>query len=148
MGSHIVNVENNLYKNRLNREGKILGKETLHVGSKDPGENDMNKYEEVKQQILDEEGCNIYGDVYVKKVPGNFHISSHAYGPIVSRLAQEGHYSWDLSHKINHFYVGDISDIDNIKKTFGEGVLSPLEDIAKIDEEKKVHEYYLKVRNL
>ena len=28
----------------------------------------------------DKEGCNIEGVLIINKVPGNFHISSHAFG--------------------------------------------------------------------
>jgi len=147
MGSHIVNVEANLYKNRLNKQLMIIGKESV-ITKSDPEERDMSNYNVIKKQVTEEEGCNIYGDVYVKKVPGNFHISSHAFGHIVSRLAQEGHYTWDVSHRINHFYVGEAEDIEKIKKVFEGGVLSPLDNVAKMDNEKKVYEYYLKVNTL
>jgi hypothetical protein len=35
-------------------------------------------------KALDEkEGCRVEGTVVINKVPGNFHISSHAYGQVV-----------------------------------------------------------------
>jgi hypothetical protein len=149
MGSHVVNVEGSLYKTRISKYGKeISAKQTLPVSKPDvyhPEEGDMSNYEFIKKQVTDEEGCIVYGDVFVKKVPGNFHISSHAFGHIVSRLAQEGLYTWDVSHKINHFYVGETSEIEKIKREFGGGVLSPLDKIEKRDMDKKVYEYYLKV---
>lgn len=149
MGTHTVNVEGALIKQRISKNGNPLEKNIFPIrkkGDVDEEEGgDMTHYETTKKHVRDEEGCNVYGDVYVKKVPGNFHISSHAYGHIVSRLAQEGLYVWDVSHKINHFYVGETSDIATIKRQFGGGVLSPLDNIQKNDEEKKVYEYYLKV---
>jgi len=146
MGSHTVNVEENLYKNRLSKTGQILGKETLLAKKSEEDDDDMSNYENVKMQVLSGEGCNVYGDVFVKKVPGNFHISSHAYGHFVSRLAQEGHYSWDVSHRINHFYVGETSDISSINKSFKGGILSPLDGMERFDYDKKVYEYYLRVK--
>ena len=146
MGSHDVNVNLNLFKHRISRNGKDIGKEIFGSSvTVQPQDDDMSNYEAIKKEILDHEGCHIYGDVFLKKVPGNFHISSHAFGHIVSRLAQEGHFVWDVSHKINHFNVGEISDIDTIKKKFEGGILSPLDGSSKIDNEKKVYEYYLKV---
>ena len=47
----------------------------------------MNYYEEIKKQVSEREGCQLKGFFKVNKVPGNFHISSHAFGPTISRLA-------------------------------------------------------------
>jgi hypothetical protein len=32
------------------------------------------------------EGCLLEGTIIINKVPGNFHISTHAFGGIVGRL--------------------------------------------------------------
>ena len=149
MGSHIVNVQGTLYKNRVGKNGKILGKEMvdlqkmLHDHDHD---GDSNKaFEIAKKQILEEEGCNLYGDVEVKKVPGNIHLSSHAFGQIVSRLASEGLYKFDLSHKIAHFSFGDDKDVNSVINNFNLNHLNVLEGIEKDNYDKKVFEYYLKV---
>lgn len=42
---------------------------------------DMNKiYDELVQALDDEEGCMMEGYISINKVPGNFHISTHAFG--------------------------------------------------------------------
>jgi hypothetical protein len=147
MGSHIVNVESDLYKYKLNSDGKKMGKEVINVHHKDEvDEYDLSRYEEIKEEIKNRQGCLIYGQINVKKVPGNFHISSHAFGKIVGRLAQEGFYNWDVSHKINHFSIGDFNDNDDISKKFIETTMRPLDGIEKMDNEKKVYEYFLKVK--
>jgi len=146
MGTHILNVGGSLYKSRIDHMDQFIDKDIVSIGS----QADIAEYEIAKKQIKNKEGCNIHGDIFVKKVPGNFHISSHAYGPTVSRLASEGLYTFDLSHRINHFSVGDHSDFRYISETFSEDIshLSPLDSVTKDDLEKKVYEYYMKVLNL
>jgi hypothetical protein len=52
-------------------------------------------------------GCRIVGAFTVKEVPGNFHISSHAYQNIYVRLAMAGVIkTLDVSHKIHSLYFG------------------------------------------
>jgi len=153
MGSHSVNVHGTLHKDFLDQDGKMLSQAVHPTRHPDlahtdhhEGENEQPDYEEVKKAIKDKEGCRLYGTFYVNKVPGNFHISSHAYGPIIQRLYTEGLMSFDLTHKINHISFGDDSDLKQIKTTFGVGVLNPLDNVEKNDHEvKKTYEYYLKV---
>ena len=57
-------------------------------------------YEDVKLSLEKNEGCRIAGDISVKKVPGNFHVSTHNFKPIISKLVSEDHYTFDLTHKI------------------------------------------------
>ena len=83
-----------------------------------------------------------------KKVPGNFHISAHAYGSIIQRLASEGVLQFDVAHKINHLSFGEDKDIKKIKEEFNLGELNPLDGVEKIEESRKVYEYYMKVNNL
>jgi hypothetical protein len=78
-------------------------------------------------------------------VPGNFHVSTHAYGFIIQRLASEGLLSFDVSHKINHLSFGEAKDLINIKKTFKTGEINPLDKTSKVSTDKKVFEYYMKV---
>lgn len=55
----------------------------------------------------------------VNKVPGNFHISSHAFGSYLPRIFAEARINTlDLSHNINHLSFGDEGDLTRIKKTF------------------------------
>lgn len=52
-------------------------------------------------------GCRLIGSFTVKEVPGNFHISSHAYQNIYVRLAMaEKIKTLDVSHKIHSLYFG------------------------------------------
>lgn len=53
----------------------------------------------------DGEGCRIYGNMKVNRVPGNFHISSHAFGGFLGMILGE-EFKMNLDHKviINHIY--------------------------------------------
>jgi len=152
MGSHSVNVHGTLHKDFLDKDGNVLSQAvhpTKPAHATDhhvEGEEEQPDYEEVKKAINDKEGCRLYGTFFVNKVPGNFHISTHAFGPIIQRLYSEGLMHWDVTHKINHISFGDDSQLKEIKKQFGVGVLNPLDDVRKDDMGvKKTYEYYLKV---
>jgi hypothetical protein len=154
MGSHSLNLHGLLTKTKLDKNGKQIGTllEAKTGDNKKPAighehENErMPDYEEVKNAVLAGEGCRLEGTVQVLRVPGNIHISTHAYGNIVGRLYSEGIFVSDLSHKINHISFGDETDIKNIKSKFQVGILNPIDGTEKIDHvDSKVYEYYLKV---
>lgn len=163
MGTHIMNIGGTLIKSSLNAEGKVITSElmTTNESKKKSGEDedghdheenqfDPAHYEKLKTSLTNKEGCNIKGYIVVNKVPGNFHISSHAYGSLIQRLASEGYFTFDVSHRINHLSFGEDKDLKYIKKKFGEnhGVLNPLDQTVRNEEHKLVYEYYLKVINI
>ena len=45
------------------------------------------------------EGCRIYGNLKVNRVPGNFHISSHAFGGFLGMILGE-EFKMNLDHKV------------------------------------------------
>ena len=60
-------------------------------------------------------------------MPGNFHISHHAYREIVETLRKEQK-QFDFSYTINHLSFGKEQDMNRIKRNFpDQGVLSPLD---------------------
>ena len=78
----------------------------------------------------------------MKEVPGNFHISSHAYHNIFTRLRQEGTISTlDMSHKINYLFFGDAENMTTIEKVHPEAVLSQLNGHAKAYSMGRTHSY-------
>ena len=154
MGSHSVNLEGNIMKYRLDKTGKAIGQEPYKSVKLDIVENETHghdhfaqpDYEMVKNQLKNNEGCRIKGYFLVNKVPGNFHISSHAFGPTIQRLAQEGLLSMDLNHKINHLSFGNDEELRKVKHIFHEGVLNPLDGKVKNGNKyKAIYEYYIKV---
>jgi len=145
MGSHHVNVGNNLIKRRLDKEGRKI-EDYKH----EDGDTNLN-FERAKKAFADQESCQIIGSFEVNKVPGNFHVSSHAYPDKLPHLFQDnGINTIDVSHKINHVSFGDDKDLKTIKSTFDKGVLNPLDGVEKTkpDNLKTVgvmHQYYISV---
>ena len=142
MGAHVVNVEGSMKKFRLNSSGDQLQEEDLLKGK-------ARSDDEIRKQVTDEEGCRIQGYILVNKVPGNFHISSHAFHHRMAQLIKNDMGKLDLSHQINHLSFGDNEDIHFIKSNFDEGVLNPLDSVSKVrpgDVKAPIsYEYYLKV---
>lgn len=131
------------YEEKRNLNDKVLAKvkDDSHAAQNNPN------YESVKSALTNEEGCQVYGNISVLKVPGNFHISSHSFAQIISKLAVEGFYKFDLSHTINHISFGEEDDIKQIKSKFNVGILNPIDNTSKSNStnKKMIYEYYLKV---
>jgi hypothetical protein len=69
----------------------------------------------------------------VKEVPGNFHISSHAYQNIYARLRIENVIrTLDMSHRIHYLFFGDMDNITSVAQAHPEAVLSKLENHSKL----------------
>lgn len=156
MGSHSVNLEGSLMKYKLDRNGNSIGSEpynSVKLETKDNEDHGHDHFTQpdfnmVKTQVANREGCRIKGYFQVNKVPGNFHISSHAFGPTIQKLANEGLMTIDLNHKINHLSFGNDNELRKVKEQFKEGVLHPLDGIIKNSNNfKAIYEYYIKVSN-
>jgi len=145
MGSHHVNVGGELYKRRITPEGKVI--QEYHQKDGDTHV-DLAR---AKKAFEDKEGCQIVGSFEVNKVPGNFHISSHAYmGALNQYFAENKVNTIDVSHKINHISFGDDNDLKQIKNKFDKGVLNPLDGVEKIkaaalEKTGVMHQYYISV---
>jgi len=151
MGTHSLNVHGKLVKNRVNKNGKFIA---LYNEPKEDGhshdahsEVPQPNYEQLKEEVNNQEGCQLLGNINVLRVPGNFHISSHAYGRTIGRLISDIDFKYDISHKINHISFGEESEIQHIKENFKVGNISPLDGVVKDKkgEVDKIYEYYLKV---
>lgn len=155
MGTHSLNIHGNLKKIKLDKDGKVIGiyseKKSSIVSnqnhdSKNHEHDELPDFEDVKKAVQSQEGCQLVGYIEVLRVPGNIHISSHAFGSIIARLASEGQYKFDISHTINHISFGHESDINHIKNAFNEAILNPIDGISKTHgQDSRVYEYYLKV---
>ncbi len=150
MGAHSVNLEGNVTRYRLDKNGKIINSQPYEIKNGTPHDNHMHypqpDYELIKKQVANKEGCQLKGFFKVNKVPGNFHISSHAFGPTISRLAGDGLLLVDLNHKINHLSFGNLEELKEIKRTFKEGVLNPIVGtVENKRKEKMIYEYYIKI---
>ncbi|CAG9317000.1 unnamed protein product [Blepharisma stoltei] len=144
MGSHVVDVGGAMKKIRLSPEGKNIQEEDMFKGDHNEG-----NVQEVKKQIESREGCQLLGHILVNKVPGNFHVSSHAFHNQLHMIIGNDNSKLDFSHIVHHLSFGDNKDIEFIKNHFAEGVLSPLDDLKRIRPDSVrdplSYEYYIKV---
>lgn len=103
--THTMDVEENLQKIRIDSDG-----EEIAIYINDPQKPMKEKLITLRQQIDDKEGCYLKGNFTIKLVPGNFHISFHAYFPEFQHAANQLGYTPDFSHKIEHLYFGDTDE--------------------------------------
>ncbi|KRX08122.1 hypothetical protein PPERSA_01667 [Pseudocohnilembus persalinus] len=157
MGSHHVNLVGDLKKIRIDKNEKVI--EEINAISKKGDDHSGHSHdqsssldlERAKKAFKDREGCQLKGYIFVNKVPGNFHISSHAYGNKISQIFQQsGIKTLDLSHKLNHLSFGKMAEINQIQKKFTKGVLNPLDGTQKTKPEKMknqgiMYQYYISI---
>ncbi len=64
-------------------------------------------------------------------MPGNFHISHHAFGDIMQFLSSKGH-KFDNSFTINHLSFGKLTDFELISREFPDaGIMHPLDGFTR-----------------
>ena len=81
-----------------------------------------------RKALAENQGCRLSGNVLINKVPGNFHISGHHFPDAVQKLFVSGH-KLDFSHRINHLSFGNLADLAEIDKSFGEKPDFELDDL-------------------
>ncbi|TNV72109.1 hypothetical protein FGO68_gene1724 [Halteria grandinella] len=92
----------------------------------------MDLLNRVKEEISQEQGCQLKGYFEINRVPGNFHVSSHAYSDILMALMMEG-YSFDFSYKINHLSFGRDEQFKIIQRRFpDQGIMNPLDGFSQL----------------
>jgi len=143
MGSHHVNVGGNLLKRRMDASGKTF--EDFHDST-----TNVPDWGRLKEAFTKQEGCHLMGSIEVNKVPGNFHVSCHAYQHFLTEIVQHNNgQTIDLSHQINHISFGSDEDLKEIKKKFNRGVLNPLDGVKVIKSEAVrngvMTQYYINV---
>jgi len=122
VGTHIVDFDGELIKNRLDSSGKIIEKWNHHEKHEDSQDNLNQAMEAFKNK----EGCKLTGNVLVNKISGNFHVSSHSFSYTANQLLMRGQMV-DFSHKINHLSFGDESSVKEVKKLTKSNNLAPLD---------------------
>ncbi|CAI2375800.1 unnamed protein product [Moneuplotes crassus] len=139
MGSHMVDVGDSLRKIRKNvkkDENGLTPKELSDIVQGAMGFSEKTILEEFKRaQVAFEtgEGCSLKGYISVNRVPGNFHIGSHAYMQLLGMLGQQ----INLTHTINHLSFGRKRVIKSIESKFQDkvGELTPLNGHKVVSEE-------------
>jgi len=153
MGSHSVNIHGSITKNRINKHGKVIGQEVYkNAKLEDHNHSDHNHDEDevpelsqVQKELDESEGCQVFGFLYVNKVPGNFHISGHGFANIIQQLVSLGYRKYNLSHTINHLSFGDKVDVSIIKSYFKDGQFNILDSTFKKNHLMMLYEYHLNI---
>ncbi|VFQ90915.1 unnamed protein product [Cuscuta campestris] len=130
-GKHEVDLDTNIWKLRLNRDGYIIGTEYVsdlvekehskeHSGHNHDDHKDHQKdlhlqgfdeeaekfIKKVKQALDNGEGCRVYGTLDVQRVAGNFHISVHGLNIFVAQMIFQGSNHVNVSHVIHDLSFG------------------------------------------
>lgn len=113
MGTHKTDVMGELFKHRLDANGKVVSTESALDKQAWRGA----IMDRVKSELEAKQGCNMKGFFKVYRVPGNFHISTHSFGDIVMMLKGQG-YDFDFSYTIHHLSFGNKEDFDYIAGNF------------------------------
>eukprot|EP00355_Strombidium_rassoulzadegani_P004564 CAMPEP_0168618376 /NCGR_PEP_ID=MMETSP0449_2-20121227/6041_1 /TAXON_ID=1082188 /ORGANISM="Strombidium rassoulzadegani, Strain ras09" /LENGTH=257 /DNA_ID=CAMNT_0008659251 /DNA_START=34 /DNA_END=807 /DNA_ORIENTATION=+ len=133
LGTHKSDVMGDLQKIRISSTGKELSRESM--GDKNQWRGSI--MDRIKKELEEKQGCQMQGSFKVYRVPGNFHISMHAYGDIKMMLSSQGH-DFDFSYKINHLSFGNKQDFDYIKRQFTDLDLEhPADGVSGQPEKKK-----------
>jgi hypothetical protein len=143
MGSHILNIKGTLSKTSLSKHGSPLSTTLSHDTSSLPITADV-----IKASLNNGEGCRLRGSFEVMRVPGNFHISSHAYGDVIKEMLMTyNDLEFDMSHTVNHISFGNENELTNVENEFkGVGNLSPLDMVyTKDNKDNMLFEYYLNI---
>lgn len=139
MGSHIMDYGGQLNRWRTDSNGQLL-----FDAAGRPMPHDSVPPEQQKG-----EGCNVQGTLVVKQVPGNFHVSAHAHGQLLSvfypNFPRE---TLNCSHYIHELLFGDTDEL----RAVHEASLSPLAGSRKVAIEEpgdhgaaRSYEYFIKV---
>jgi len=164
-GKHEVDLDTNIWKLRLSKDGYIIGSEYVsdlvekeHT-SDDHGEHGPSKTDvivhhedtkhfhgfgkdpvkmikDVKRAIDDGEGCRVFGVLDVQRVAGNFHISVHGLNIIVAQQIFEGANHVNVSHIIHDLSFGPKYP----------GIHNPLDGTVRIlSDASGTFKYYIKI---
>ncbi|KAK6925618.1 Endoplasmic reticulum vesicle transporter, C-terminal, partial [Dillenia turbinata] len=160
-GKHEVDLDTNIWKLRLNKDGYIIGTEYLtdlvekdhaarkHNDEKDHSEDSTQKIhmhgfdqeaenmvKKAKQALANGEGCRVYGALDVQRVAGNFHISVHALNIFVAQMIFEGAKHVNVSHIIHDLSFGPKYP----------GLHNPLDGTVRmLKETSGTFKYYIKI---
>ena len=132
-GTHIVNIEGQMHHHVIDHEGKEVGSKSNGLAKE--GDNDPKLLESAIKSMEDKEGCRMEGTVKIHKVPGNFHISHHAYWNTMEQLYHRGK-RIDFTHKINNISFGDKDTAKKMQRRFSENMESDLAGVEVKHTEK------------
>lgn len=130
MGSHVIDVGGKLHKTRLDKDGNTRG----------------DFHESTPLQEQKGEGCNIHGNMIVKRVPGNFHVSAHAHSNLLYDFF--GNDAMNVSHVIHDLSFGETNILNQVKGAYNNPLAGASKSAAANSRElvdAKSYEYYIKI---
>ena len=120
IGSHHPNL-GSLEKWRLDKEGQYLDSRGYELMRET---NPKKQLDAVRDAFKNGHGCRMVGSFTVKEVPGNFHISCHAYLNHYMQMMTEGLTDKiDMSHKIHSLYFGSEHHLKSLQRQHPEAKL-------------------------
>mmetsp|Transcript_63885 Transcript_63885/g.88206 ORF Transcript_63885/g.88206 Transcript_63885/m.88206 type:complete len:166 (+) Transcript_63885:258-755(+) len=127
LGNHIVDYYGELHKKRLSSEGEVLSTESW--AEKNSFRSSL--LERAEKEMRQQQGCMFDGWIEVQRVPGNFHIGTHAFGDIIAVLERKDLFM-DFSYKIHHLSFGEKRNFESIKRSFPDTDLNhPLDGFGR-----------------
>ena len=151
-GAHTSNVKGTLTKTSLDANGKILKEDKSALGEKHDHDHDHNKEEkfttaDVIKAFNENQGCRLTGSFSVMRLPGNFHVASHTFAPIIREFREKGqNIRFNLTHTIHHISFEDEKDVSVIKEKFNEGIMTPMDGFYLVDDTQgSLLNYYINI---
>ena len=143
-GAHTSNVKGTLVKKSLDKKGHILKMDVSEINKK---EEETFTTEDVIKAFNEEQGCRLTGSFKVIRLPGNFHIASHTFAPIIKEFKEKGqNIHFNLTHTIHHISFEEQKDIHLIRNKFNEGIMSPMDGFYLIDDTQgSLLNYYINI---
>jgi len=131
-GAHTSNVQGTLVKKSLDKDGKILSTDSSEVNKK---KEEKFTTEDVIKAFNENQGCRLTGSFSVMRLPGNFHVASHTFAPILKEFRDKGrNVQFNLTHTIHHISFEDEKDIATIREKFNEGIMTPMDGFYLVDD--------------
>ena len=143
-GAHTSNVQGTLVKKSLDKDGNIIKMDASEVNKK---HEEKFTTEDVIKAFNEEQGCRLEGSFKVMRFPGNFHIASHTFAPIIEEFREKGqNIHFNLTHTIHHISFEEQKDIHLIKQKFNEGIMAPMDGFHLIDDTQgTLLNYYINI---
>lgn len=131
-GAHTSNVKGTLVKRSLDKDGNVIKTASGDVAHKT--EENVTP-DEILKAFNESQGCRFTGSFDVMRLPGNFHIASHTFVPILREFREQGkNIHINLTHTIHHISFEDEKDLAMIRKTFDEGIMTPMDGFYNEDD--------------
>ena len=91
--------------------------------------------EDVIKAFNESQGCILTGLFEVIWLPGNFHVASHTFAPIIKDFKDKGqHIHFNLTHTIYRISFEDEKVISLIREKFNEGIMTPMDGFYLVDD--------------